>query len=130
MPEQFQISPLLEVLQRIARPPFRSGNAFLDSRKSNIVIPDGEAEADEIFGLGKMPPPEGRILSENLGMLCQGEWQPRFLVLDSEFASISLVGSDDILDKVPLVPFSVHNSIECFVYERYLHKLTLLKFPA
>ena len=102
---QDKLSPVLEVLQRIARPPFRSGNAFLDSRKSNIVIPDGETEAEEIFGLGKLPPQESRILSENLGMLCQGEWQPRFLVLDPEFASISLVGSDDILDKIPLVLF-------------------------
>jgi hypothetical protein len=72
----------------------------------NIVIPDGqEEETAENFALGKLPALEERIFSENLGMLCQGEWQPRYLVLDATFASISLVGSDDILDKIPLVQF-------------------------
>lgn len=89
---------------RIARPPFRTGNAFLDSRKPNIVIPDGDAEEEEhMFALGKLPAQELRILSEDLGMLCQGEWQNRHLVLSADFAMISLVGSEDILDKVPLV---------------------------
>jgi hypothetical protein len=95
---------------RVARPPFRTGNAFLDSRKPNIVISDGEAD-EEIFALGKLPAQADRIISENLGMLCQGEWQNRQLVLNSDFAMISLVGSEDILDKVPLVPT---DSFRCF----------------
>lgn len=89
---------------RVARPPFRTGNKFLDSRKPNILIPDGESDGDdESFALGKLPPEANRILSENLEMLCQGEWQKRFLVLNEEFAMISLIGSDTILDQVPLV---------------------------
>jgi hypothetical protein len=94
---------------RVARPPLRAGNAFLDSRKPNIVVSDGEADGEEIFALGKLPAQEDTILSENFGMLCQGEWQNRQLVLNSDFAMISLVGSEDILDKVPLVPtVSIH----------------------
>ena len=107
---------------RFARPPFRTGNAFLDSRKMNIVIPDGEEEAAENFALGTLPAQEERIFSEHLGMLCQGEWQPRFLVLDAAFASISLVGSDDILDKIPLVQFQ-------FVLI-YMSVLTIATFAA
>ena len=87
---------------RIVRPPFRVGNKFLDSRKGNIVI-TSDGDEDEDFALGKLPAKEEHICSQALGMLCQGEWQPRLLVLSSEFAMICLVGSDDILDKVPLV---------------------------
>ena len=90
---------------RIARPPFRSGNKFLDSRKGNIVIPNGESGEDEGFALGKLPPQEHHILSQNLGMLCQGEWQSRSVVISTQFLMICLTQSDDILDKVPLVLF-------------------------
>ncbi len=88
---------------RIVRPPFRRGNVFLDSRKPNLVISDDAVEDDSDFALGKLPPQEKRVVSENLDMLCQGEWQPRQLTLTDDFMMICLAGSDDILDKVPLV---------------------------
>jgi hypothetical protein len=88
---------------RAVRPPFRRGGGFLDSRKPNIVISDDMGEGDTDFALGKLPPQENRLVCESLEMLCQGEWQPRQLTLTDEFIMICLVGSDDILDKVPLV---------------------------
>ena len=87
---------------RIVRPPFRVGNRFLDSRKGNIVITSG-ADDNEDFAMGKLPPQAERIFSQNVGMLCQEEWQPRCIVLSSDFLMICLVGSEDILDRVPLV---------------------------
>jgi hypothetical protein len=88
---------------RIVRPPFRRGGGFLDSRKPNLVLSDDGGDGDTDFALGKLPPQELRILSESLDMLCQGEWQPRQLTITDDFLMICLTGSDDILDKVPLV---------------------------
>ncbi len=88
---------------RAVRPPFRRGGGFLDSRKPNLIISDEMGDDDSDFALGKLPAQEERLLNENLGMLCQGDWQPRNLTLTDEFIMICLVGSDDILDKMPLV---------------------------
>ena len=87
---------------RTVRPPFRVGNKFLDSRKGNIVITT-DADEDEDFAMGKLPVQQERLFEMKVGMLCQEEWQPRTLVLGSEYLMICLVGSEDILDKVPLV---------------------------
>jgi hypothetical protein len=67
------------------------------------MISDEVVDDDSDFAPGKLPEKELRVLCENLGMLCQGEWQPRQLTLTDDFMMICLVGSDDILDKVPLV---------------------------
>ena len=53
--------------------------------------------------MGKLPVQQERLFEMKVGMLCQEEWQPRTLVLGSEYLMICLVGSEDILDKVPLV---------------------------
>jgi hypothetical protein len=105
---------------RAVRPPFRRGMGFLDSRKPNLMISDEVVDDDSDFALGKLPAQEQRILSENLGMLCQGEWQPRQLTLTDDFIMICLVGSDDILDKVPLV---------CVVATKMMSKSFLIYSP-
>ena len=53
--------------------------------------------------LGILPPPEQRLKADQVMKLCQDEWRSRYLVLTAQELVLTLPGSEQISDKIPLV---------------------------
>ena len=68
--------------------------------------------------LGQLPPEAERLKYEDVSKLCQGEWQPRILLLTANDLIISYPGKNQISDKIPLVRIVINRPIMLIFCDR------------
>ena len=67
-------------------------------------VNDNVKDVRDELTLGQLPPEAERIKCDDVFKLCQGEWQPRILLMTANDLIIAYPGKNQISDKIPLVP--------------------------